>query len=166
MCTYLSTKSSLLRWSQWMTLLFSLAWTDPSWVLALDLLWRGGDVGMSPHLSCPYRMQLCMGIWQKLRGAMSRSVVNTCVVSPLITYYLCIIAFHRDNWNVVGMFPDPSSSQGPRKGSGSETSLALTCIWQVRPNRIHAVTSIKPAWAANLTCFCQIILLWLVTQRM
>ena len=37
----------------------------------------------------------------KLRGALSRSVVNVCVVSLLIANYPCIIGFHGNNLNAA-----------------------------------------------------------------
>jgi len=60
-------------------------------------------------------------VWQKLRGAMSRTVAIICMVS---VNYPQIIAVCGDNVN-VGMYPDPSSSPYIYEASGPKVACDM-----------------------------------------
>ena len=64
----------------------------------------------SLSLTARYGKSFCyalflVSVWQKLRGAMSRTVATICILLQLICNYPCIIAVRGDNLN-VGRYPD------------------------------------------------------------
>ena len=84
----------------------------------------------SLSLTARYGKSLCYAlflvtVWQKLRGAMSRTVAIVCMVS---VNYPRIIAVCGDNLN-VGTYPDPSSSHNERSGPRVQKRLQwwLSC---------------------------------------